>query len=205
MFLLEFGRRGDPSSKIGYQDTLYAHALRHFYRECDIHGTIDFIFGNAAALFQSCTLLLRRPHGGAYNVILANGRTDGGQNTGFSVHKCRIAPSAEFSGVKRSHRWFLGRPWKEYSRAVVMQSAIDDAVAPTGWVEWPGCGSSVLRTLYFAEYGNEGGGAGTSKRVQWPGFRVLGAQEALKFTVATFIAGNSWIPSTGVAFISGLN
>ncbi|RDX74402.1 putative pectinesterase/pectinesterase inhibitor 54, partial [Mucuna pruriens] len=189
----------------GYQDTLYAHALRQFYRECDIYGTVDFIFGNAAAVFQSCSLVLRRPSGGGYNAVLANGRTDPGQNTGFSVHKCSIAPSADFSAVKHSYGSFLGRPWKEYSRAVVMESSIDDAIAARGWIEWPGYGSSVLRSLYFAEYGNEGSGAGTNKRVQWPGFRVVGAQEAVKFTVANFIAGNSWIPSTGVSFISGLN
>ncbi|KAK7328655.1 hypothetical protein VNO77_22769 [Canavalia gladiata] len=189
----------------GYQDTLYAHALRQFYKECDIHGTIDFIFGNAAAVFQNCNLVLRRPRGGAYNAILANGRTDPGQNTGFSVHKCSITPSSDYLPVKRSFSSFLGRPWKEYSRSVVMESIIDDAIVARGWIEWPGYGSSVLRTLYFAEYNNEGPGAGTTKRVQWPGFHVLGADEAVKFTVGSFIAGNSWIPSTGVAFTSGLD
>ncbi|KAK7411802.1 hypothetical protein VNO78_03243 [Psophocarpus tetragonolobus] len=188
----------------GYQDTLYAHALRQFYRDCDIYGTVDFIFGNAAAVLQRSTLFLRRPRPGAYNAVLANGRTDAGQNTGFSVHKCSIVPSSDFSPVKHSYASFLGRPWKEYSRAVVMESVIDDAVAARGWIQWPGYGSSVLKSLYFAEYGNEGPSAGTAKRVQWPGFHVLQAQDAAKFTVAAFIGGNSWIPSTGVAFISGL-
>lgn len=77
--------------------------------------------------------------------------------------------------------------------------------AGRGWIEWPGYGSSVLKTLYFAEYANEGPGAGTAERVQWPGFHVIGADEAVKFTVGSFIAGTSWIPSTGVTFISGLN
>ncbi|KAJ1439975.1 Pectinesterase, catalytic [Sesbania bispinosa] len=192
-------------SIVGYQDTLYALSLRQFYKECDIHGTIDFIFGNAAAVFQSCNLVLRHPYGKGYNVILANGRTDPGQNTGFSVHKCVITTSSDFSHVKHSYSSFLGRPWKEYSRSVVMESTIDDAIAGRGWIEWPGYGSSVLKTLYYAEYANEGPGAGTAKRVQWPGFHVVGAEEAAKFTVANFIGGSSWIPSSEVTFISGLN
>ncbi|PON66077.1 Pectinesterase inhibitor domain containing protein [Parasponia andersonii] len=186
----------------GYQDTLYALALRQFYRECDIYGTVDFIFGNAAAVFQNCELALRRPRGA--NVILAQGRSDPGQNTGFSVQNCRITASSELSPVKNSYKSYLGRPWKAYSRAVVMESSIDDAIAPSGWVEWPGYGSSVLSTLYFAEYANVGPGAGTGHRVKWPGFHVIGVNDAVKFTVANFISGNSWLPSTKVAFDSGL-
>uniref|UniRef100_A0A803QU76 Pectinesterase n=2 Tax=Cannabis sativa TaxID=3483 RepID=A0A803QU76_CANSA len=186
----------------GYQDTLYALALRQFYRECDISGTVDFIFGNAAAVFQNCELALRRPRGA--NVILAHGRSDPGQNTGFSVQNCRITASAEFESVKHSFKSYLGRPWKSYSRAVVMQSNIDEAISPKGWEEWPGSGSSVLSTLYFAEYANVGPGAATGQRVNWPGFHLIGVSDASKFTVANLIGGNSWLPSTKVVFNSGL-
>ncbi|XP_057505492.1 pectinesterase-like [Actinidia eriantha] len=191
----------------GYQDTLYALALRQFYRECDIYGTIDFIFGNAAAVFQNCNLLFHRPRPGAsFNAILANGRTDPGQNTGFSIHNSKITTASDFSGVKHSFTSYLGRPWKQYSRAVVMQSTIDDCISGRGWIEWSGAGSSSLKTLYFAEYSNVGGGAGSSStRVKWPGFHFISREEALQFTVANLIAGNSWLPATGVAFISGLN
>ncbi|KAL5572280.1 hypothetical protein UlMin_021877 [Ulmus minor] len=188
----------------GYQDTLYTLALRQFYRECDIYGTIDFIFGNSIAVFQNCNVMLRRPLGGSENAILANGRSDPGQNTGFSLQNCRIGPGSDFAPVKHSYESYLGRPWKEYSRAVVMQSTIDDAIKPSGWVEWPGNGKSVLSSLYFAEFANVGPGAGISGRVKWPGFKVIGANEASKFTVANFIDGTSWLPSTRVAFDSGL-
>ncbi|KAK4396794.1 Pectinesterase 2 [Sesamum angolense] len=187
----------------GYQDTLYAHSLRQFYRECDIYGTVDFIFGNAAAVFQSCTLVLRRPAGRRLQRDPGQ-RADPGQSTGFSVQNCKITVGSDFSPVKNSYNSFLGRPWKEYSRAVVMQSNIDGAISSRGWVEWPGTGGSTYKTLYFAEYENMGPGAATSGRVKWPGFRVIGTPEASKFTVANFISGNSWLPSTGVTFVSGL-
>ncbi|XP_073043395.1 probable pectinesterase/pectinesterase inhibitor 54 [Primulina eburnea] len=192
-------------SIVGYQDTVFAYALRQFYRDCDIYGTVDFIFGNAVAVFQSCTLIFRRPRrGGAFNTILANGRTDPGQNTGFSVQNCKITVESDFAPVKNSYNSYLGRPWKEYSRAVVMETNIDGVINPRGWVEWKGAGGSTYKTLYFAEYANTGPGSRTSGRVNWPGFHVIGTPEASKFTVANFIGGNSWLPPTGVDFTSGL-
>ncbi|CAI9766613.1 unnamed protein product [Fraxinus pennsylvanica] len=187
----------------GYQDSLYAVSLRQFYRECDIYGTIDFIFGNAAAVIQSSNLILRQPVVGAYNVILANGRTDPGQTTGFSIQNCKITVSSDFSPVKHSYKSYLGRPWKQFSRAVVMESNIGDAIAPQGWIEWPVANFFSYSTLYFAEYANTGPGAGTFGRVKWPGFHVIGETEAYKFTV-DFIDGTGWLPDTGVPFLPGL-
>ncbi|KAG9150089.1 hypothetical protein Leryth_026593 [Lithospermum erythrorhizon] len=50
-------------------DTLYVHSLRQFYRECDIYGTVDFIFGNAAAVFQNCNIYARKPMPNQKNTI----------------------------------------------------------------------------------------------------------------------------------------
>ncbi|KAG5408814.1 hypothetical protein IGI04_005133 [Brassica rapa subsp. trilocularis] len=189
----------------GYQDTLYAAALRQFYRECDIYGTIDFIFGNAAAVFQSCNLILRRPSNvKAYNVILANGRTDQRQNTGFALHSCRILTDLDFSGMKHRYSSYLGRPWKKYSRSIVMETYIDDAIAEEGWAGWLNSGDEVLKTLYFGEFKNYGPKARVSKRVTWQGFHVIGFEEASYFSVGKFLDGVSWLPSTGISFASGI-
>ncbi|WZY73694.1 hypothetical protein YC2023_005934 [Brassica napus] len=42
----------------GYQDTLYVHVGEQLYKGYDIIGTMDFIFGNAAAVFQMCTTVI---------------------------------------------------------------------------------------------------------------------------------------------------
>ncbi|KAI9096348.1 hypothetical protein K1719_026067 [Acacia pycnantha] len=58
----------------GYQDTLYAHSNKQFYRECNIYNMIDFIFGNVATMFQNCNIYVRKPMRGQFNAIKAQGK-----------------------------------------------------------------------------------------------------------------------------------
>ncbi|KAI4356757.1 hypothetical protein L6164_000750 [Bauhinia variegata] len=184
----------------GYQDTLYVHSERQFYRECNIYGTVDFIFGNAAAVLQNCNIYARNPPQRTITYT-AQGRTDPNQNTGIVIHNSRITGASDFnpSGVKV----YLGRPWKEYSRTVIMKTYIDGFLNPAGWMEWSG--NFALNTLYYGEYLNTGPGSSTANRVKWKGYHVItSATEASRFTVGSFLAGNSWIPASGVPFTSGL-
>ncbi|CAA3026127.1 probable pectinesterase pectinesterase inhibitor 7 [Olea europaea subsp. europaea] len=183
-----------------YQDTLYVHSLRQFYRECDIYGTVDFIFGNAAAVFQNCNLYPRLPMPNQFNAITAQGRTDPNQNTGISIHNCTIRPADDLNTT--SIQTYLGRPWKEFSRTIYMQSYIDRFINPLGWHEWSG--DFALNTSYYAEFNNIGPGSNTSGRVNWTGFHVLNSTDAANFTVATFLLGDDWIFDTGVPYEGGL-
>ncbi|KAF3447229.1 hypothetical protein FNV43_RR12409 [Rhamnella rubrinervis] len=182
----------------GYQDTLYTHSQRQFYRECDIYGTVDFIFGNAAVVFQNCNIYPRLPLQGQSDPITAQGRTDPNQNTGTSIHNCTIKAAQNLGTTKT----YLGRPWKEYSRVVYMQTFMDNLVDPAGWSAWSG--DFALSTLYYAEYKNTGPGSNTSARVTWPGYHVINATGAANFTVSNFLLGNNWLPQTGVPYTSGL-
>lgn len=182
-----------------YQDTLYTHSNRQFYAENDISGTVDFIFGNSAVVIQSCNIQPRRPDPGQEDTVTAQGRTDPNQNTGISIHKCRITGASDLGGTPV----YLGRPWQKYSRTVVMESYLDRSIAPAGWLEWSG--RFALDTLYYGEYGNTGPGAGTSRRVKWSGVHTsLSTADATRFTVGNFILGDSWLGRTGVSYTSGL-
>ncbi|KAL2540081.1 putative pectinesterase/pectinesterase inhibitor 59 [Abeliophyllum distichum] len=188
----------------GYQDTLFVHAQRQFYKACYIYGTIDFIFGNAAVVLQNCIIYVRKPLVGQVNVITAQGRGDPFQNTGISIHNSRIMAAPDLKPVVGQFKTYLGRPWQQYSRTVILKSFIDNLVSPDGWLKWQDS-NFALSTLYYGEYNNFGPAAGTRNRVHWPGYHVItSANVASQFTVSNLIAGRAWLPSTGVPFTSGL-
>ncbi|XP_010523198.1 PREDICTED: putative pectinesterase/pectinesterase inhibitor 38 [Tarenaya hassleriana] len=184
----------------GYQDTLYVHSAQQFFRECDIYGTVDFIFGNAAAYFQNCRIFARKPLNGM-NAITAHARVSPDEPTGIVIHNSVISAAPDLLKSPRgSVTTYLGRPWRPYSRTVILNSYLDSLIDPKGWLPWDS-NHTVLTTLYYAEYNNTGPASGTSKRVTWPGFHAItDYAEARRFSLSKFFRGVSWLPATNVPF-----
>ncbi|GJU33642.1 probable pectinesterase/pectinesterase inhibitor 12 [Tanacetum coccineum] len=185
----------------GYQDTLYVHTFRQFYRECDIYGTIDYIFGNAAVVFQGCNIMSRLPMPGQFTVIASQSRDSPDEQTGISFQNCSILATEDLHG--NSVKSYLGRPWKPYSRTVFIKSYIDDLIDPKGWIPWPG-EEQGLDTIYYGEYENIGPGSGVDDRVQWPGHHVMDITEASNFAVSVLITGQEWLDSTSFPYDDGV-
>ncbi|KVI03124.1 hypothetical protein Ccrd_018582 [Cynara cardunculus var. scolymus] len=181
-----------------FQDSLYAHSNRQFYRECNIYGTVDFIFGNSAVVLQNCNILPRRPMTGQQNTITAQGKFDPNQNTGISIESCTIWPYGNLSDVST----FLGRPWKNHSTTVYANNMMGSLIDPKGWLPW--VGTTAPNTIFYAEFANYGPGADTKKRVNWKGLKFITKKQASKFSVKSFIEGDKWIKATGVPYKSGL-
>lgn len=186
----------------GYQDTLYTHSHRQFFRDCTISGTIDFLFGDAAAVFQNCTLLVRKPLPNQACPITAHGRKNPKESTGFVFQGCTIAGEPDYLAVKETSKAYLGRPWKEYSRTIIMNTFIPDFVQPQGWQPW--LGDFGLKTLFYSEVQNTGPGAGLANRVSWAGIKTLSDEDILMFTPAQYIQGDTWVPGKGVPYTPGL-
>ncbi|KAI3737786.1 hypothetical protein L2E82_27798 [Cichorium intybus] len=122
--------------------------------------------------------------------------------TGRQFYKSKISATPELQEVQANFSTYLGRPWKNYSRTVVMESMISDVIEPKGWHPWDG--DFALDTLYYREYENIGPGADTSKRVNWTGWGVMKTRlEAIPFTAGPFINGLMWLPTTGFPFWPG--
>ncbi|XP_059455214.1 probable pectinesterase/pectinesterase inhibitor 46 [Corylus avellana] len=182
-----------------FQDSLYAHTNRQFYRECNITGTVDFIFGNSVVVLQNCNILPRLPLPGQQNTITAQGKVDPNQNTGISIQNCSISPNGDLSSVQT----YLGRPWKNYSTTVYIGNYLDNFIEPNGWLPW--VGTSAPSTIFYSEFQNYGPGSQLNDRVKWEGVKNnMTTKQAKKFTVGAFIKGKKWISDAGVPYQSDL-
>ncbi|KAL4297990.1 hypothetical protein GQ457_12G005780 [Hibiscus cannabinus] len=181
---------------LGYQDTLYSHKGRQFYRDCLITGTIDFIFGDARAVYQNCTLKVRKPMENQSNIFIAQGRKSEESTGGFVFHNCTFSAEEDYLPVKDTNKTYLNRPWKDFATVVILQCQIDDVIQPEAYI--PMNGEQGLATSYYVEFGNRGPGANTEGRAKWPGIKQVDENEAKKFTPGVFLESETWISSTGI-------
>ncbi|XP_047957536.1 pectinesterase-like [Salvia hispanica] len=186
----------------GYQDTLNADTHRQYYRNCTISGTIDFVFGNSLSLFQNCTFITRKPGPKQGCMVTAQGRSDPKSNTAIIIQNSRFTAEPAVLAAKPPVPAYLGRPWKELSRTIIMQSEIGGFINRTGWARW--IEDIGLDTCYYVEYGNRGPGADTSGRVTWKGIRKATAAQVKSWTGGVVYGNDTWIKASGVPYVPKL-
>ncbi|KAK7245469.1 hypothetical protein RIF29_40315 [Crotalaria pallida] len=162
---------------LGAQDTLYDHFGRHYYKDCYIEGSVDFIFGNALSLFEGCEV-----HAIAQNLgaVTAQGRRNVTDDTGFSFVNCKVTGSGAL---------YLGRAWGPFSRVVFAYTYMDDIIIPKGWYNWGDPNREM--TVFYGEYKCTGPGASYAGRVSWS--KELTDEEAQPFISLSFIDGFEWV------------
>jgi len=168
---------------LGHQDTLFADYGRQYYLDTYIEGTVDFIFGNAQAVFDHSELHELSPA-----FLTAQSRTSADQTTGYVIVNSRV--TADETALADKH-FYLGRPWRPYSRVVYLHTELPATLAPQGWNNWGK--TSNEQTAYYAEHDNTGPGAATSQRPSWT--HQLTAAEAKQYLPANFLRGKDhWNP-----------
>ncbi|KAK9101057.1 hypothetical protein Scep_024487 [Stephania cephalantha] len=107
---------------LGYKDTLYDYKGNHFFQNCYIEGTVDFIFGDGRSLYLRSEL-----HSVAEGefAITAPGMKQAGDDSGFAfVHYCKI------SGIGNT---YLSWVWKKRAKAVFAYTCMGSLIKPGGW------------------------------------------------------------------------
>lgn len=163
---------------LGHQDTLFVgplpekeyepkgflgpteHAPRingyQCYKDCTISGDIDFIFGSGTAFFENCRIVSEPRLDSEGNLLEDQGyvtapSTPEGQPYGFVFHNC------EFTGSCPEASVYLGRPWRDYGRCVLIDCKLGAHIHPRGFHDWGK--THAHGTLFFGEYGSVGAGA----------------------------------------------
>ena len=177
---------------LGAQDTLYAlgrggKTARQFYDRCYLEGEVDFIFGNAKAVFHDCEIhSIDHPSGG---FLTANGRNDPNEDSGYVFDHCRLTASPGAGAV------FLGRPWRDYARVTFLNTTMGPHIQPAGWSEWHKGETERLKTATYQEFNSTGPGANSAARE--PYSHQLTAAEAAQYAPATYLAGaDHWNPES---------
>ncbi|KAF2290827.1 hypothetical protein GH714_015671 [Hevea brasiliensis] len=162
----------------GAQDTLYDHIGRHYFKECYIEGSVDFIFGNGLSLYEDCHL---HAITNSFGALTAQKRESLLQETGFSFVNCKVTGSGAL---------YLGRAWGTFSRVVFAYTYMDKIITPGGWSDWGDKNRDM--TVFYGQYKCSGPGADFGGRVSWS--RELTDQEAKPFISINFIDGHEWLP-----------
>ena len=164
---------------LGWQDTLYAHTGRQYYVNSYIAGNIDYVFGDATAVFEKTQFYST---GGGSDAITAQNRASASETTGYVLNNDTITGAVANATV-------LGRPWGPYSRVIVMNSSLGANIEAVGWKNWST--ADYHKTAYYAEYNNTGPGSNTSGRVSWS--HQLTAQQATQYSVTNFLNQDGWL------------
>jgi polygalacturonase len=181
---------------LGAQDTLFAASracqtdagpcvpARQYFYNCYIEGNIDFIFGDAEAVFDHCHIhAIAHPQ--VY--ITAQSKRYPEQQSGYVFDHCTITADAEVGKV------YLGRPWRAFATVVFLDSQLDKKIDPAGWAEWHAGETSRLETAFYAEHNSAGPGGSVEKREVHA--HQLNDAEAGKYAAAKFLAGSDgWNP-----------
>jgi pectinesterase len=174
---------------LGWQDTLYAAAGRQYYNKCYIEGAVDFIFGDAQAVFENSEI---RSVGDGYISAESRKTPDGPQ--GFVFNKCKLTqgPSQGATPAKVEKGVFLGRPWRPYSRVIYLECWMDKHIRSEGWDNWSDAANE--KTAWFGEYNSTGPGANTAARVAWA--HQLTEKDTAAFQTQRFLVGaDAWNPA----------
>ena len=181
---------------LGHQDTLFADYGRQYYVDSYIEGGVDFIFGNATAVFDHSEI-----HANGPGYLTAQSRTSPQQTTGYAIIDSKVTSGIEAGAgsgdaapardtISR-HTISLGRPGRPYSRVVYIDTELPADVDHAGWNAW---GKTTATPLaYYAEYRDSGPGANAAARVSWS--HQLTARQAAQYRPRMFLTGaDHWDP-----------
>jgi lysophospholipase L1-like esterase len=190
----------------GHQDTYYLYnCYRVYHKNCKITGSVDFIFGNGTAVFDSCRIVVNRNGG-----VLTAAGTGSNLLYGLVFRNCILSSDpVGFDGLP-VNSFYLGRPWQNSPKTVFLLCYEPSTLLAAGnTLMNTDPAAAVNQSTLYAEYLCYGPGFNPSGRTVLPGNPNYGRQltqaESEFYTLANIFMANSktdspfpngdWLPS----------
>ena len=138
----------------GNQDSVYINGGRLYFKECDLIGGTDYIYGDATAVFDTCLLGAEGMSNKSYGATITAANHEAANPYGYLFYNCTL-----YNVLDNITTSSLGRPWRQDAQITFYNLAVDDAhtigksaagVSDTGWADMSGAEAAKAR---FFEYG----------------------------------------------------
>lgn len=188
---------------LGGQDTILTNSSagnRQYFRNCYVDGVVDFIFGAAVAVFDSCVVYAKTRKDGLSGSYITAANTPAGQAYGYVFRDCIIPAN------RGTTSYVMGRPWQNdgsssspsNTKVVFINTTMSSSIKPQGWDVWSS--GTVTSLITYAEYRSrkfDSSLVDVSQRVSWS--QQLTAAQAVTYTNAAMFG--TWDPCATLADI----
>jgi len=139
----------------GFQDVLFlsGNGVKHYFENCYIEGTTDFIFGAATAIFKNCNIHSKK------NSHVTAASTNSIIPYGFVFKDCTLTSDSSVNKVS------LGRPWSPTASVTYLNCWMGKHIIEEGWNNWKNPANEL--SARYSEYNSQGPGSNSAKRVAW--------------------------------------
>ena len=176
------------------QDTYYTGAGRTYWENGEIHGTVDYIFGDGDIFFNDCLMYMENRASGGGGIVTAAATSS---NWGYVFSNCTIDGNLQQNGIYQ-----LGRPWNAAPKVAYINTTMNILPTAGAW----GDPMNVV-PFRFAEY-NSLTSSGievdlSQRRTNYTKDATsvtldptLNEVEAAQYTIENVLGGNdSWQPT----------
>ncbi|UKM64836.1 pectinesterase family protein [Flavobacteriaceae bacterium GSB9] len=107
------------------QDTYFTGAGRTYWENGEIHGTVDYIFGDGDVFFNECLMYMENRASGGGGIVTAAATSS---DWGYVFNNCTIDGDAQQDGI-----YLLGRPWNNAPKVVYINTIMNKLPTAGAW------------------------------------------------------------------------
>lgn len=187
----------------GNQDSIWVGVGRQYFKDCDLIGGTDYIYGDATVVFDNCRLGAAGFTNHPYGATITAANHDPANPYGYLFYNCKLYNVLDNIGTS-----MLGRPWRQDAQITFYNTEIDDTseigespagIDSMGWRDMSGNEADKARFYEYGTYNASGEPVDLSGRIQNEnGFgTILDDWQILEYNPRNYFNSDYWLETKG--------